>query len=641
MVAPQRPRTEQAANPRQEYREKFGRPARHVPTDKFFADIDEAIANKVSAQEIRVLALREVQRSRVAVDDKVKLFIPAARIASVYGVEDILHAINREPQSPTWDQALNSLCDFVCVRGHGIRFTCTHRDLAIKIGSTAVSCMDQKLIVKPYRAYERYYYVDLTRIPSDLDEDVIYDYFVALGLQPIVAPTHQAGSLMSRDRTVWFPNHDVPDALMLGGQPLREIFFDGFDSPVYVQHKKRSLNKVVPPSIAAKRTRAADQQRLASEAAAARRATSPAQRRPVTPVVATPPQPPLRDGNVILERPAASAPVQEWVKVTRHALCSTLPPQPPTAEVEVSTTSDSDGRLVFGFPVKPTSFELAFSDLDYDEPTAGDADCSAFINSDAVACSPLALAEPVGELVASHSVLRPKTNAMKRSEYRRRARKAAQDLLKMSEPDGRLAAMTAQPSAYAALVHASPDELAPVVEEHALLRLYSGKPSTSHGTDRSLMHRVSKDYPGDASPTASAILADQVPDDTYRDTARAYARVDLFFRTHAPAIYHDPIKVQALCGDTAVSSYQYSNFLLWTDQTLAALCASRLGQEYEQYLGAAVHDALRTVLDDRSQLEVDSISMASSADSEATSDAAKSTADETMGSPESPEATHL
>ncbi|KAJ8554721.1 hypothetical protein ON010_g9763 [Phytophthora cinnamomi] len=261
MVAPTRQRPVQASNPRQEYREQFGRPTRHVPTDKFFADIDEAIANKVSAQEIRVLALREVQRSRVAVDDKVKLSIPAARISNVYGIEEILHAVNREPQSSTWDQALNSLCDFVCVRGYGIRFTCTNRDLAIKLGGTAVSCMGQKLIVKPYSAYERYYYVDLTRIPSDLDEDAIYDYFVALGLQPIIAPTHQAGSLTSRDRTVWFPAHDVPDALMPGGQPLREIFFDGFDKPVYVQHKQRALNKVVPPSIAAKRAKADEHQR--------------------------------------------------------------------------------------------------------------------------------------------------------------------------------------------------------------------------------------------------------------------------------------------------------------------------------------------------------------------------------------------
>ena len=101
-----------------------------------------------SADEICVLAFREVQRSRVATEDKVKLFIPASRIASDFGIDDILHAINRESQSSTWDQALSSLCDFVCVKGHGIRFTCTNRDLAIKIGGTAVTYMGQKLIVK-------------------------------------------------------------------------------------------------------------------------------------------------------------------------------------------------------------------------------------------------------------------------------------------------------------------------------------------------------------------------------------------------------------------------------------------------------------------------------------------------------------
>ncbi|KAK1928371.1 hypothetical protein P3T76_016162 [Phytophthora citrophthora] len=241
------------ANARQAYQAEFGRQPRHVPTDKFFADIDEAMSKQVSAQELRVLALREVQRSRVPATDKIELWIPAPQIARLYGTPEVMHAINRETQSQTWDAAMASLCALDVVKNRGIRVTCTNRDLAIKLGGTVVNCMGQKLIVKPYSAYERYYYVDLTHIPDGLDEDVIYDHFSALGLQPIIAPTHVAGSLMSRDRTVWFPETDVPDALFTDGVPLREIYFAGFDYPVYVQHKKRSLNKVLPPTIAKKR----------------------------------------------------------------------------------------------------------------------------------------------------------------------------------------------------------------------------------------------------------------------------------------------------------------------------------------------------------------------------------------------------
>lgn len=637
MAPPSRPTPRTTPDPRQAYRAQFGRQARHVPTDKFFAAIDDALAQRVSAQEIRVLALREVQRARVAPDDKVQLFIPAARIASVFGIDDILHAINREPQCQIWDQALSSLCDFVCVRGHGIRFTCTNRDLAIKLGGSAVSCMDQKLIIKPFSAYERYYFVDLTRIPSGLDEDVIYDYFVALGLQPIIAPTHVAGSLMSRDRTVWFPQTGVPDALVRGGQPLREILFPGFDTPVYVHHKQRSLNKVVPPSIQRKRA-AAEAARPTSDPTLGPVPGHQARPPPLgqSPAAPSSPPPPLVEGTLILERPPPSAPVQDWVKVTRHASCPTASQLSPASEIPVTTSSATEGRLVFGFPVMPTSFELAFSDHDLDEPTAGDADCVAYNGRESVAASPMTLSEPVGSLVAARSILKPRTNTLTRSEFRRRARQAARDLPSLGVPDDRLAAMTAQPSVYAPLVHSCPAVLTPVLDEHTVLRLYSGKSAATHGSDCGLVHRLKHDYPAGDAPAASVILAERIPDDTYRDLLRAYAHVDLFLRTHAPAIYHDPVKVQAICGAAPVSCLQYSHFLLWTDETLASLSASPLGDEYEQFLSPPVFLSLQLVRDDHVGSEEDDSSVASS---DLTLDepvASVPSDDESMGSTEAP-----
>ncbi|TDH72444.1 uncharacterized protein CCR75_005703 [Bremia lactucae] len=623
MVAPTRTSQEPVPASRQAYRTNFGRPSRHVPTDKFFADIADAQARSASAAELRTLALREVQRSRVSTDDKVKLFIPASRIAGEYGIDEILHAINREPQSATWDQVLNSLCDFVCVRGHGIRFTCTNRDLAIKIGGTAVSCMGQNLTVKPYSAYERYYYVDLTRIPSDLEEDAIYDYFARLGLQPIVAPTHQAGPLTSRDRTVWFPQTDVPQELMSDGQPLREILFPGFDSPVYVHHKKRSLNSVVPPSILTKRAAALARRRSPSPVTQTS-ATPPSP--PAQPAVSTrpaatvqpPPSPtrsrPLPDGVVILDRPEATAPLQEWVKVSRHALCTGAPTPRPTTLIEQSTTSPTDGYLVFGFPVSPTSFELAFSEHDVDEPTAGDADCVAFDGSSPISCSPINLPESVGSLVAARSLLEPSTNTFSRKEYRSRAKKAVLDLPALSEPEDRVAALTAQPCVYAPFIYAGSDSLCPIVVEHALLRTYSSKPSASHGSDCSFLRRVARDYPGDLSPPASTILSSLFPDDVSSTRARAYALVDLFLRTHAPAIYCDPVKVQALCLDTVVSCYQYSHFLLWTNRTLAELCRSHLGRDFESYLSDHLSSAMRLVRHDVPSFTTTNHSMESSDD---------------------------
>jgi hypothetical protein len=173
--------------------------------------------------------------------------------------------------------------------------------------------------------------------------------------------------------------------------------------------------------------------------------------------------------------------------------------------------------------VEPTSYELVFTTY-YDEETSGDADCVVHVDATTVTSAPLALLGTTGELVSARSILLSMSSLIKRSEYRRRARKAAEELPTLGEPEDRLAATTAQPSVYAAIVHANPPELTPVVEEHALLRLYSGRPSETHGTERSLMPGLAKDYPTDAS-VASAILADQIPDDTSCEVAMAYARV--------------------------------------------------------------------------------------------------------------------
>ncbi|KAL7690819.1 hypothetical protein Plhal304r1_c011g0043641 [Plasmopara halstedii] len=57
--------------------------------------------------------------------------------------------------------------------------------------------------------------------------------------------------------------------------------------------------------------------------------------------------------------------------------------------------------------------------------------------------------------------------------------------------------------------------------------------------------------------SASAIVTDLIPDDTYRGIARSYSIFNFNFWTNAPAIYHNPVKVQALCGNVTASSYQY------------------------------------------------------------------------------------
>ncbi|KAL4124335.1 hypothetical protein PRIC2_010172 [Phytophthora ramorum] len=99
------------------------------------------------------------------------------------------------------------------------------------------------------------YFVDLKNVSSDLDDDTIFNYFVGMGVISLMTPQCQVGGLTSRDRTLWFNTQECPSQLILNGTTaLREIFFEGSSSPVFVQHKNRSLN-VTSPLIVARKAR--------------------------------------------------------------------------------------------------------------------------------------------------------------------------------------------------------------------------------------------------------------------------------------------------------------------------------------------------------------------------------------------------
>ena len=120
-----------------------------------------------------------------------------------------------------------------------------------------------------------------------------------------------------------------------------------------------------------------------------------------------------------------------------------------------------------------------------------------------------------------------------------------------------------------------------------------------------MMERICVDYK-ETSPSPGTILEDQIMDDQSREVALACARMDLFFLTHAPAIYNDPVKVKAICGDTPVTCLQYSSFLLWSDQTLATLCASELGAAYKEFMTESMKDAMQLVVDHQPEDGADS-----------------------------------
>ncbi|ETI47359.1 hypothetical protein F443_08429 [Phytophthora nicotianae P1569] len=113
------------------------RPGRYAPPETLLQTLDDALARDGGGDDLRLIALREVQRARVLVDDKLKLFISAGQLAKYHQLDEILAAINKAPQTTTWSSAASSLCDFIRIPGRGIRFMCTSRNMSAKLGGSA------------------------------------------------------------------------------------------------------------------------------------------------------------------------------------------------------------------------------------------------------------------------------------------------------------------------------------------------------------------------------------------------------------------------------------------------------------------------------------------------------------------------
>ncbi|KAG7380237.1 hypothetical protein PHYBOEH_011531 [Phytophthora boehmeriae] len=564
------------------------RPGRYMPPESLLNALEEAISQEGNAADLRLIALREVQRARVPATLKLKLFIPAGQLARTHQLDEIMASINEETQTATWTAAVSSLCDFIRIPGRGIRFTCTSSGMAAKLGGSAIRIFGSEYIIKAASAFDRMYFVDLKNVPSDLDDDALYEYFARLGLSPLVTPTYQVGALTSRDRTLWFNSLECPKELMLNdGTALREIFFEGFSSPVFVQHKLRALN-VTPPSIV-KRNEEKNRER---------ESTSPTPR-PTPPADSTPPaeSPPVselknKDQNktgtpstsdvLDVAKPGFDASFEEWALATSRISILNPKKMNTDTQYQVPQVQDHGGRIIFGIPCAPTSYEIAFADPD-DEDDAEDTDVEVFVKDKIVSAVPIKPSPEVGKNISAHSFLEVPRTKMPRSQLRAMSSAVSKAFEDLTEPESRLATLTAQPYALQPLVNEPSRTLDTTISEHAVLRAYSGLPATTHGESTQLLPRMKVDFPK-SIPPSEEILAKIYPDPQLRDMAKSYALVDLYLRVHAPLVYHDPIKIGALSHMAKPSCLQYASYVLWSDEVLNALWSGDLGEHYNTHL---------------------------------------------------------
>ncbi|RLN73287.1 hypothetical protein BBJ28_00026871, partial [Nothophytophthora sp. Chile5] len=237
-----------------EWKNKAPRAEFSFPTDATFAEAEEAMLDPDrDAQDKKFAALRGVPQP-VSNDLCFPMWIPARELTSTFSDTEIMTSLGSGSQPAIWSANIHHLREFKTIRNAGISFVCTDRDVCSKLGGEMVSICDKKFKIQPYSKYSHWYFVDLQRLPDDVTDSVIYDWFADHDTPPVyISPAHMVQGLRSRSRRVYFNHKTPPASLMIDATtPLRQINFEEHGYAV-VNHRNRAFNRGVPPFIQAMR----------------------------------------------------------------------------------------------------------------------------------------------------------------------------------------------------------------------------------------------------------------------------------------------------------------------------------------------------------------------------------------------------
>ncbi|KAE9325247.1 hypothetical protein PF001_g3045 [Phytophthora fragariae] len=250
-------------------------------------------------------------------------------------------------------------------------------------------------IIKAVSMFDRMYYVDLKNPPSDPPpDDAIYDVFKMMGLTPLITPTFQAGALTSRDHTVWFNTAGCTSQLMR--PPPRRTGSGEFGRYGHLVTTQRPHHGWAKPRI------------------------------------------------------GASFP--EWVKVSSRISILTPKARQTGTIHQVSYAPGPDGWMIFGIPCTPTHYEIGFNDPD-DEDDDEDTDVNVFVEGDIVSTTPLIPSPAMGKLILTHTLLYLPRNNIPRKYLRKMAAATHGAFATLTDPEARLAAISAQPRAHQSVVN--------------------------------------------------------------------------------------------------------------------------------------------------------------------------------------------
>ncbi|KAE9189975.1 hypothetical protein PF002_g24896 [Phytophthora fragariae] len=489
------------------------------------------------------------------------MWIPARDLTVSFSDTEIMTSLGSTPQSPLWSKSLEHLRDFKAVPRAGISFVCTDREVCTKLGGEAVTICGRKFTVQAYSKYSHWYYVDLQRLPDDVSDGTIYDWFAQQGTPPVfTAPVHIVGGLRSRSRRVYFNQKSAPASVMIDKRtPLRQIQFLGQGYSV-VHHRRREFNRVIPSFIKELRDK--------------HKKTAEPQPDPPSPDAEdTASTPPAYDDQSDTSENAAMADasdsdfephsgdesesdsshdgsmdgIEVAIEVRRKAIWpSGKPPQFPVAPTKSSDFTPARvmraKRLIFGEVADPAK---EWSSL---PPSQKEYPVVSTVNS----YEWLATGEG-GSVPADQDII-----LWDRSRTPPPTSVGAYEFLGSfnsdSDPDKTISSIQAQPSLHRVLLDTkAPGNFLALRAKafgHAVLRELSTRPFEPEG-ETSVYGRLSNYLPDLASTDLQAALGLFYPDQAQFWLKMKLAEFDLALQIIAPSIYLDPFKMGAFLGKAA------------------------------------------------------------------------------------------
>ncbi|UIZ27920.1 hypothetical protein KXD40_004504 [Peronospora effusa] len=188
--------------------------------------------------------------------------------------------------------------------------------------------------------------------------------------------------------------------------------------------------------------------------------------------------------------------------------------------------------MVFGIPIHPTRYESAFQGPDNgDTEESVEVDADVFTSDGPVVSHSISPSLTTNALISSHSVLQVERTTLHRPGRKALARTARSDFAQLSEPEARLAPITAQPTMIAPVLRADHAASERAVVDHAILRVYSESPASSHSESTLFLDRLRMDCPGEI-PSPSQLMTSLFEDESHQDLGCAYALMDFFSHAH-------------------------------------------------------------------------------------------------------------